>query len=173
MKKWDQIEGPLLDDDGPILQSMAKDKVVLEIGSWKGKSTACLAEVANHVYACDPHTSHNAQLLGKELVSLDDFKENTKGYDNITLLLGTSKEMVPSLENEFFDFVFIDGCHSYPAVKLDIELSLPKLKKGGVMAFHDWGWDGAKDGGVVKAVEEKFRDVELPGGAIAYITRDK
>ena len=173
MKTWDQVEGPLLDDDGPILQSLAKGKVVLEIGSWKGKSTVCLAEVASHVYACDPHTSYNAQLLGNELVSLDSFKENTKGYDNITLLLGTSEEMVPPLRNEFFDFVFIDGCHSYPSVKLDIELSFPKLKKGGVMAFHDWGWNGTKDGGVIRAVEERFLNIDLPGGAIACITRDR
>lgn len=34
-------------------------------------------------------------------------------------------------------FVYVDACHQYEAVKQDIEVWWPKLKKGGVLAGHD------------------------------------
>lgn len=173
MKKWHEIDGPFyIGGNENKLQDLAKCKVVLEIGSWEGRSTVCMAEVAAHVYACDPHTAFNTQTLGEEFVSLDKFKENTKEFDNITLLLGKSEDMVPPLNDNFFDLVFIDGVHSYPAVKVDIELSLPKLKMGGTMVFHDMGWDGKHDGGVAKAVWETFgKDNVIQDGEIGYITK--
>lgn len=40
-------------------------------------------------------------------------------------------------KNESFDFVFIDGDHTYEAVSQDFELYLPKVKKGGLVFMHD------------------------------------
>jgi|FLOH01.1.fsa_nt_gi predicted O-methyltransferase YrrM len=171
MKKWQDIDGPFYRaGENNKLQDLAKGKVVLEIGSWEGRSTVCMAEVAAHVYACDPHTAFNTQALGEEFISLEKFKENTAGRDNITLLLGKSEDMVPVLENNFFDLVFIDGDHRYASVKKDIEMSLPKLKVGGVMAFHDMGWDGAADGGVSKAVREVLGKT-TQDAEIGYVTK--
>jgi len=36
-----------------------------------------------------------------------------------------------------FDFIFVDGDHTYNGVKRDFELYWPMVAKGGVMAFHD------------------------------------
>lgn len=36
-----------------------------------------------------------------------------------------------------FDFLFIDGDHSYEGVKKDAEMYAPLVKKGGIIAFHD------------------------------------
>lgn len=47
----------------------------------------------------------------------------------------------------FFDFVFIDGDHSYPACDLDLKLWVPKIKPGGLIIGHDYGTklhDGVK-----------------------------
>lgn len=40
-------------------------------------------------------------------------------------------------KNESFDFVFIDGDHTYDAVSQDFELYLPKVKNGGLVFMHD------------------------------------
>ena len=40
-----------------------------------------------------------------------------------------------------FDFIFIDGDHSYAGVKRDYESSLPYLSENGLMIFHDVWWD--------------------------------
>jgi predicted O-methyltransferase YrrM len=167
MKKWQDIEGFFSHNDSCVIQTVSKDKIVLEIGSWKGRSTVCIAEIAEQVFACDPHTAFNTQLLGEEFISLEEWKENTKGYENIILLLGKSIDEVPKLRDDFFDVVFIDGCHFYASVKEDIELSIPKLKNEGIFVFHDWGWDGNNDGGVCRAVHEKFKSVEVLGGIMA------
>jgi len=174
MKKWTEIEGQFTESEGDDLQELSKNKVVLEIGSWYGRSTVCLAEVAQQVYACDPHKAANTQILGEKFVSLDNFKENIQGYNNIVLLLGKSEDMVPSLGNRFFDVVWIDGCHNYSAVKMDIEVALPKLKDKGIMVFHDWGWDGNKDGGPSKAVKEIFGEPELiQCGKLAIVRKEQ
>ena len=35
------------------------------------------------------------------------------------------------------DLLFIDGDHNYAAVKADLDLWLPSLKPGGILAMHD------------------------------------
>jgi hypothetical protein len=55
-----------------------------------------------------------------------------------------------------FDFVFIDGNHSYNAVLADINAWLPKIKPGGWICGHDYHREP-----VMKAVNEIFDCVEL------------
>ena len=47
------------------------------------------------------------------------------------------------------DFIYIDGNHAYEYVKKDVALAVQFVKKGGVVAGHDWGASG-----VIKAVTE-------------------
>lgn len=42
-------------------------------------------------------------------------------------------------ENLVFDFLLIDGDHSFDGVKLDFELYLPKVRAGGTVIFDDYG----------------------------------
>jgi len=41
------------------------------------------------------------------------------------------------LQAQLFDFLFIDGDHSYAGVKKDFELYFPLLRTGGIAALHD------------------------------------
>ena len=65
-----------------------------------------------------------------------------KGH-RLQLLKGDSHsdemlERVRSLSGgEPFDFLFIDGDHSYDGVKRDFEMYSPLVKKGGFVGFHD------------------------------------
>ena len=40
--------------------------------------------------------------------------------------------------NSSFDFIYIDGNHSYDGTKADIEAWYPKLRRGGYFAGHDY-----------------------------------
>ena len=40
------------------------------------------------------------------------------------------------------DFVYIDACHEYSAVKADIAAWYPKVRVGGVLGGHDITWSG-------------------------------
>jgi hypothetical protein len=70
-----------------------------------------------------------------------------------------SHEVIDQFEDGFFDFVFIDGDHSYDGVKLDIKLWLSKVKKGGWIGGHDY--DHPKLPGVKRAVDEAFTDKNI------------
>jgi len=67
-----------------------------------------------------------------------------------------SRRAVRSFEDGQLDFVFIDADHAYQAVKYDIQLWMPKIKKGGYICGHDYTRQGVK-----KAVDEIFSNVEL------------
>ena len=54
--------------------------------------------------------------------------------------------------DNFFDFIYIDGDHSYEAVKNDLHMWHPKLKKYGVMCGDDFSHISGR--GVIEAVQE-------------------
>lgn len=70
----------------------------------------------------------------------------------VELISMRSHLAVDKFEDQSVDLIFIDGNHSYKAVKQDLELYWPKLKNGGVMTGHDYGDPNFP--GVVQAVNE-------------------
>jgi predicted O-methyltransferase YrrM len=46
--------------------------------------------------------------------------------------------VVDKFEDNSIDFIYIDGDHSYNAVKQDLEMYLPKLKDNGIIGGHDY-----------------------------------
>jgi len=67
-----------------------------------------------------------------------------------------SYEAVADFSDRSFDFIYIDACHIYEAVRWDLEHYLPKLRAGGLLCGHDYFEHPVF--GVVKAVDEFCRD---------------
>ena len=159
-----KIDGWLTDNEAKLLYNLAKNApnkgVIVEIGSWKGKSTIALANGSREgkkikVYAIDPHIgSEEHQKKGKKIWTFDEFKKNIKKAklnDFVIPLKMTSKEANKKF-NKKIELIFIDGAHDYQNVKTDYELWFPKIVDGGIIAFHDTTtWDGPK-----KLVKEKI-----------------
>jgi predicted O-methyltransferase YrrM len=59
------------------------------------------------------------------------------------------------------DFVYIDGDHSYDAVREDIALSVAKVRPGGTIALDDYGSAQWWGDGVVRAVHEALAGLPL------------
>jgi predicted O-methyltransferase YrrM len=121
--------------------------VLVEVGSWKGASTAVLAHVARrhqgHVFAVD-HWRGSAGLAhhaeAGELDVLSIFRRNLRavGLDDVVHPLVMSSAMAASLfPAEYADLVFIDGDHRYAAVRDDVTRWRAKLRPGGVLCGHD------------------------------------
>ena len=137
----------------------------VEIGCWKGKSSAYLGvEIIN--------SKKNITLDcidtwkgSDEHISYKHIKEETLYQlfiQNISPLLSVinpikmdSVSASKNYEDKSIDFVFIDGAHDYKSVKADIDAWFPKVKIGGVIGGHDYknGWVG-----VDRAVDEFFVD---------------
>lgn len=65
----------------------------------------------------------------------------------ITHYLMTTKQFAKTVEKKY-DYVYIDGDHSYDGVKLDYSLFWPRLNAYGFMVFHDVVAKGNVDKGV-------------------------
>jgi predicted O-methyltransferase YrrM len=151
------IDGWLTDNEGKLLRDLAEQcrgrGAIVEIGSWKGKSTIWLAKGSKNgsrvrIYAIDPHigSESHQEKFGK-VWTFKEFQENIKKaeVDDIVIpIVKTSAEAAESFE-EPVELIFIDGSHDYDMVKLDFECWYPKLVDGGIMAFHDTiGWPGPR-----------------------------
>lgn len=140
---------------------------VVEVGSWKGRSTnALLHGCKGTVYAVDHWKGSEAERSGPhaEAVTGDvfgQFMSNVGHYSNLEVVRGASVE-VAAREGWLADgaqMVFIDGGHTYPEVKADIEAWRPKAKR--VLCGHDYN-----DPEVRRAVDELLGPVENPAGSI-------
>lgn len=150
--------GWLTEPEGRELARIAEDKAVLEIGSYCGRSTICLARTAKCVTAVDTFDGRGTACDGD---TLGTFTANLALYgvaDKVNAIRGESATVLPDLP-PVYDVVFIDGGHDLPTVTRDAELALGRLKPGGVLAFHDYQ-SGRGDEGVTQAV-----DAMLAGGA--------
>jgi predicted O-methyltransferase YrrM len=78
----------------------------------------------------------------------------------------TTNEAVHLFKDESLDGVFIDADHSYEAVKKDIADWIPKIRRGGILAGHDYI---QTFGGVVQAVNESFPNMDFMVGEQCWI----
>lgn len=140
-----------------LVKSILPDSIIMaEIGSYVGDSTEIFANNFSVVYSIDPwkngyDDSDGASKSDMKAVEAQ-FDSLVKKYSNILKNKKSSLEFVETVENEFFDFVYIDGNHQYEAVRQDIAAWLPKVKSGGFIGGHDW--KNAPHPGVEKAVRE-------------------
>jgi predicted O-methyltransferase YrrM len=152
-----KIGGWLTDKEGELLFNLAKEckgnGVIVEIGSWKGKSTIWLGKGSHQgkkvkIYAIDPHTGSSEHRKDVATVwTFDEFRENMKNAqvaDVVEPILKTSAKAAEDF-NKPIEFIFIDGAHEYEFVKLDFDLWFPKVINNGVIAFHDTTfWPGPR-----------------------------
>lgn len=116
--------------------------VIVEIGSWKGKSTIALARGAaavhnEKIYAIDPHAVQPEEGYLEDTKA--EFLANIKNAgveDRVVPMIMTSEEASRGW-NQPIRLLWIDGDHRYEPAKLDFTLWEPHLVEGGILAMHD------------------------------------
>jgi predicted O-methyltransferase YrrM len=121
---------------------------VLEIGSWKGKSTYCLARGLKDgtVLAIDPFDASgeegSAEIYAAEAGDsplLNQFDARMSGLgvrERIRVLQGYSRDFVGKVPS--LDLLFIDGDHSIEGCLFDYASFAGALVSGGYLLFHDY-----------------------------------
>jgi hypothetical protein len=148
-----------------LVENCRDDGKIVELGAWKGKGSAFLVvEAYNKSPKIEVHivdTWGGNPFDGSQDQSADTYNKFTS---NMSQLDGhykahkmTTNEAARLFEDESLDGVFIDADHSYEAVKMDIQNWMPKVRKGGILAGHDYSssWPG-----VVRAVNEIFPEAQ-------------
>jgi MMP 1-O-methyltransferase len=144
------LPGFLGDSEARFLAVLAActpaDGTIVEIGSFKGKSTVLLASVAAHyglgpIVAIDPHTapSPTDPDLAPGASSFDEFLaglRSSKLEEHVEVHRTFSREVAKSW-NRPIRLLWIDGEHTYKGAKEDFDLFSPFLSNGAVVALHD------------------------------------
>lgn len=119
---------------------------IVEIGSFKGKSTVMLASVAAHyglgpVIAIDPHTAP-AVTDAKIAPGSSTFEEFMNALrlaqveDSVEIHRAYSREVAKGW-NHPIRLLWIDGDHTLEGTREDFELFSPFLSNGAIVAMHD------------------------------------
>lgn len=137
------------------------NKTMIEIGSFVGESTILFAQSFKEVIAIDPFLEgYDDEDPTSKLFDFDNvyqtYLDRITVYSNIQTIVDTSDNAVKELVGKQFDFVYIDGLHTYEGVKTDIVNYLPLVKTGGVIGGHDYTDKIPHLVGVYNAVNEIF-----------------
>lgn len=151
-------------------------EVIVEIGSYKGKSTIALARGAtnSHVYAVDPWDlpgnidgRFHFAALDTRLKFNSQVKESGFG-DRITPVKGFSTEVAdawPPLRK--VGLLFVDGNHSRSSVAGDYMSWWKHLSSDSTVIFDDL--DTEKNPGVRQALEDLGLDFSVEAGRLAVV----
>lgn len=174
---WKFGFGGMEKDELSYMYDISKDKVILELGSEMGQSAYIMASVAQNIVCVDAwddtyeHLNNDpkqknvyvnditlyknqpknfdGELKNKDNI-FEQFKTNCKEFidsGKLHYVKGKTLDVIDQFENQYFDIILIDADHSYEGVYGDINAYIPKLKKDGYLAFHDYGcgmWTGVK-----------------------------
>jgi predicted O-methyltransferase YrrM len=158
------VEGMISEAEAGALMKLASEvppgTCILEVGSYRGRSTSALALGANGapVYAIEPHESFEG-IYGGQFGPADRraFFRNLlrAGVVEKVRLVNLSSEVVSKGWERPIGLLWLDGDHTVEGVRRDFESWEPYLRPGGVVAFHD---ATDPDGGPAKLIERLTAD---------------
>ena len=122
-----------------------KPKTVIELGTHYGCSFFAMCQsvkdnqLDSELYAVDTWEGDpQAGFYGNEVWdTVIATKHKYFEGQNTVFMKMLFNEAVKKFSDETFDLIHIDGLHTYEAVSEDFHNWLPKLKKDGVILFHD------------------------------------
>ncbi|MFC1711753.1 class I SAM-dependent methyltransferase [Patescibacteria group bacterium] len=141
------VKGEITILEWDLLYNLAlkvKKECLVEIGSFKGKSTIALALGAKKrklpIFAIDPHENY-IENKDREF----DASSRTHFYKNMLLfnisknvsLINLTSENAVKCWNKKISLLWIDGDHKYKKVLKDFQLWKKYVIKNGLIIFHD------------------------------------
>jgi Methyltransferase domain len=162
-----------------LAEQASKHKMIAEVGSYLGRSTRAMADnTSGVIYAVDtwkgtlgdekfPKETYEGQFWYEFSRNLADHLANgtVRGFQMDSL----EAAGMFARHGVKFGFIFLDGDHSYKAIRNDILAWKPLLEKGGTISGHDF--DGGGYPGVVQAVRELIAPVpmQVGGSSLWYL----
>lgn len=137
--EWKDIEGWLSDAEANKLQELARDKVVVEFGTWKGKSAICMAEVAKRVITVD-HFKGDAYAGPYDVSAETTYNIAHCPYnDRILIAVSSFEEGLAYVTEHRPWFIYYDADHA-PGVTFDVLEQLHDVvPPSHIIGVHDYG----------------------------------
>jgi len=151
-----------------LLKLMPSNSVCAEIGVFCGNLSEDILKITKpeKLYLIDPWFLQDAEYLKTNIASSITYSKERNDqryqlvknkFENnpvVTIIRAKSETALMDFPDNFFDWVYIDGDHSYEAVLKDLELCLRTVKPQGYIAGDDFGIDTNPHKAVRKAVME-------------------
>jgi hypothetical protein len=149
-----------------MVEKFPSESLFVELGSWRGRSSVCmLVEIINSgkniKFDCvdewkyHPDTQQPVSNQEEFDEIFYEFLNNIQPVNQYIQVVKMSTELASSFYTDnSIDFVFVDAGHSYAGVLNDLKCWYPKLKKGGIIAGHDYFH--REHTGVREAVDEFY-----------------
>jgi len=141
-----------------LFDMIPKRAVCLEIGVWEGTFTKQIVRKSNpsELHIVDPwvFTEGMKKYFDGQEALEEVFERVYKRFgkrDNIFIHRCMSEQLASNFHDEYFDWIYIDGDHSFEGLYSDLINYYPKVKKGGLVIGDDYG---GKSPGVEKAVNK-------------------
>lgn len=176
-------------DSVNIIHLIEKGSRGVEIGVWRGSTTKRFLErnleklVLIDPWSTDPYKQRGEKEFNTYLERYSKLVDGNKEekfqsyYDKVFKEVTALFADVPCIEicratssqwfeeqwdGELFDWVYVDGDHSYEGALYDLEMSQKIVRKGGLIIGDDYKWRGpGGKPGVKKAVDEFSRNTGI------------
>lgn len=143
----ERIEGWMTHDELVWLAYQAKrSDLIVEIGSWHGRSTKVMAMMTPGVVVSVDSLTFDEQGYGNEPQD-QAFRRNLAPEikrGKVKTIRKPSVKAAASFRGKA-SMIFIDGAHEKPDVMADLEAWTPKLSQGGILCGHDLTYPGVRE----------------------------
>lgn len=114
-----------------------------EIGVYKGAFTERFCKAGMTIYAVDPWSAYDTNGRAFQSQERQNFlyghaQRALAPYLNCTIIRKTSMDALHLFRNGTLDFVYIDANHSFRYIASDLQEWAWKVRKGGIVAGHDY-----------------------------------
>jgi hypothetical protein len=138
------------------LWNMAGYKIGCEIGVHRaGYSKVILDTIPeSHLHCIDPWGTYRDSHFTEDgqNKNFDIAMKTISAYgDRVTVHRNYSQDIHANFKDGELDFLFIDGMHTFDGCALDLIYYVPKVRKGGMVAVHDYC--AQRRGGVIESVD--------------------
>lgn len=177
------VDGWMTEKELEFLAKQASiSKIVIEVGSWKGRSSRAIADNLPQdgvLYCIDTWNGSEYESIQHADAKLEQGDFIFKQFLNNNFDLICSGKIIPlrlnssnavsffKEHNIFADFIFLDAGHTYSEVKIDIAMWRDVKKETGVISGHDYSnsWQG-----VMSAVNESFKNISVIKDTTIWMT---
>jgi predicted O-methyltransferase YrrM len=161
-ESWQTVPGWLTPAEGHKLQELAAGRRVVELGSWKGRSTCALLETAALVITVDWHRGDEGAGWDDTYLEFLTHVHQRANPLNLISIRGRIEQVGPLLATACAELVFVDSAHDEAAVARDTTLALRLLAPGGLLVWHDWNYDSVQRGAAAAWTHALLAPASLP-----------
>ena len=142
---WSQVR---VENRVQLLRLLPARGVVAEVGVFRGEFSQRIVEIVSprKLHLIDPWVHQEIPLWEKRDDAFHvECRSQVHGRfasavreRRVVIHQGWSVDVLPLFPQAYFDWVYLDGDHRYPAVREELEICRTRVKLGGLILGHDY-----------------------------------